>query len=177
METNPTTTPQKLLAQPQILAQKQPLAQQTPPSTFPMTPQMIQTMPNATDIPKFRGFPQPADPPLPLGNPEMDVLHWLNLLEIYFRSANITQNDHKKLILLYNTSPRYGDARAFVTKFTTTEYRHFTYDDVKRDLILAYAPKSSTNLQAAAVQLFLNPYSPFDQILGQQFSSVAMTTK
>ena len=118
------------------------------------------SMPNSRDIPKFVGHRSHLDPEFSPFSPELDVIAWLNLVDTYFASANVTSDHHKKLGLLYNCSPRHGDARHFVEKYIRPDFAHYSYDDVKRELLTAYAPKTTSSLVAAARDIFDNVPTP-----------------
>lgn len=146
----PTQAPSMMFSQTTPLPQPQ---MAVPPS---QPPQYL-AIPTSKDIPKFMGNPQPTDPPFAPNSPELDVIQWLNLIDTYLISSQIVNDHHRKLTLLYNCNPRYGDARQVIERFLTPAYATYTYADVKRELLTAYAPLSSSSLLAASRNVLSNP--------------------
>lgn len=100
-------------------------------------------------IPYFKGNLRAKDAPLGVESNPVTLKMWLNALQAFFESENITSDREKISKLIHYTDKKVGDANAYLTLYLEEGNRHLTYDQVVAELKKVYQDGASDNFHSA----------------------------
>ncbi|XP_047740809.1 uncharacterized protein LOC125179280 [Hyalella azteca] len=129
------------------------------PTSGSLTTNMVNSRPALTyvcapqEIPNFRGNVLPGEPPAQGGTAEVDVEAWLHHLTLHFESTGLTDDRSRIRQLVQHTHKKLGDARTVVSKYLNDDHMDFTFEEVRRDLLLTYAGVTNISFVDASREL------------------------
>lgn len=105
-------------------------------------------------IPYFKGNLRPSDITSGTESNPVSLKVWLNALQAFFESENITADSEKISRLIHYTDKKHGDANNFLTLFLENNNRHLSFQQIVTELKKVYHEDISENLHSAVKKAF-----------------------